>query len=178
MNSVQASYFAGLLDGEGTICIWRTVRQRDKNTNRTPLYSLQVSIGMIEPALAIYELHRLWQGWIGKSGAQPKRFGCKNGAIVRWYKTSKEAYEFLKVIYPYLIVKKEQAELAIKFQEALMTNRAQGQWREGSRWVARPEDVTSLYESYHQAMRDLNHRLPHQQRLSETTPSDGGEAIV
>lgn len=178
MNSIQAAYLAGIIDGEGSICIYKSIRKRDNGLNRTPVYILMVTVGMIEPALAIHYLHDLWNGWLQRSGQQLTRMGCKNGDIIRWSRSSRHALEFLKIVYPYLIVKKAQAELGIKFQEELQNSsgRSTGrsQWREGSRWIARPQDVTDLYDGYYRAMKSLNHP----QRLNEIPPVGTGEVIV
>ena len=44
----------------------------------------------------------------------------RKNPIYEWILTHKKAYEFLKIITPFLKYKRPQAELAIKFQQRLL----------------------------------------------------------
>lgn len=92
---------AGFIDGEGCI------RINSYTSRKSTLYNivLKVSQKKKEP---LEILVSLFGGKIGK-------YGQRN--IYQWQVTNKMANEALKSLLPYLILKKEQAELALSFQE-------------------------------------------------------------
>jgi hypothetical protein len=159
MNSEQQAYFAGLMDGEGTVTIlkiWCIVRA---GRQKTPGYQLRIQIGMKEPAEAIVRLHELVPGYI-------TRYGDKTCCMMRWVLTAKRAYAFLQEVYPHMITKKRQAELALKFQEHV---RQLGHtWGGGQYGQNRPrsQEVLDSLDAYYLSMKALNHP----QRLSDPTP--------
>lgn len=90
---------AGFFDGEGCISI---IKHTKKNWN--PTYFLQAQVG---------QKYGSTLDWVKEN------FG---GNVYKkrdqtWIVTNFKAYEFIKLLAPYLQYKKPQAELAIKFYE-------------------------------------------------------------
>lgn len=110
---------AGFFDGEGCVGVYvlppSPVRKLHRvtlvvnaaNTDRRPLELLKRFGGT----------H--FVSW--KSGRPGQRI------VYRWQIQGQQAYLFLLAVLPYLVVKKEQAELAIKFWELPWRTKRQGQ---------------------------------------------------
>jgi hypothetical protein len=101
------AYAAGFFDGEGCIVIRRT----RGNTFWT-------SVRITSTDLPIIEWMR--KNFGGATGVQPPN---KNAKVCRpcwfWGMGSKSATEFLKKIAPLLVIKRQQADLAIEFQSRI-----------------------------------------------------------
>ena len=98
----NVEYLAGLFDGEGCITIRK---QRDISAKRGYTYALLVDVSQKRSAV-LFEYKTRWGGSIGKG----KR--CD-----RWQVYSSKAKYALKDLAPYLIVKREEAIIAIEFQD-------------------------------------------------------------
>jgi len=106
MPPLTAAYVAGLIDGEG--CIGITV-----NNRRTkPTYQARIDVGMSEKALPLLEaLRRQYGGSLSKTRESTSAWG----AAWRWALTSRaETTPFLRAIKPHLMLKAEQADLALR----------------------------------------------------------------
>lgn len=117
-------YFAGLFDGEGTVGIYAVSNGKKTESGNKNYWSIKLSIvGSHRPQIeAAY-----WHFYVGQLSTQkrqalqkfPKGKSidpklCKQGW--RWMVQRKsEVLEVLERIYPYLIEKKEQAKICIKF---------------------------------------------------------------
>lgn len=102
-------YVAGLFDGEGCIII---ARQEFPNHVR---YQLHVHIAMSDPR-ALIAVQKECGGsfhW----GTQRKNPAHR--PLHSWHVTSRAALDFLRRVEPYLIVKRDEAKLAIEFQEGM-----------------------------------------------------------
>jgi len=109
MRKVDLAYVAGIVDGEGTICIHQDRAKSGKvylqlrvdvtNTNEWLIQWLKFALGGHVDVSRRAERGKNWKpAW-------------------RWSVSANQASAFLKLIYPYLRLKKPQAEIAIKFQE-------------------------------------------------------------
>ena len=99
-NKQDLSYLAGFFDGEGCISILKYSKKAKWNAS----YFLQAQIG---------QKYGSTLDWVKEN------FG---GNVYKkrdqtWIVTNFKAYEFIKLLMPYLKYKKPQAELAIKFYE-------------------------------------------------------------
>ncbi|MBA7663937.1 hypothetical protein ES703_71985 [subsurface metagenome] len=103
-NELEVAYIAGLFDGEGSIFI-----SRDSRSYNNP-GSLVVSLGMT----AREPLDLLSRIFGGRTKTH-KRYPPHN-TLYDWRLGSKKAEVFLRIVKPYLIVKKEEANLALSFQ--------------------------------------------------------------
>lgn len=99
MDNIKLSYLAGFFDGEGCISILKTTK---KNWN--PSYFLQAQIGQKYGSILDW-IKENFGGNVYKKRDQT------------WIVTNFKAYEFIKLIEPYLKYKNPQAKLAIKFYE-------------------------------------------------------------
>lgn len=98
----ELAYAAGLFDGEGSICICR-------NRNR---YSLLAQVTNTNP-YATELFHELFGGSVSD---YYKKLNTKK-RIFHWVVQGERAGDFLAIIYPYLRMKRKQAELAFEFLE-------------------------------------------------------------
>lgn len=116
MEEVKLAYIAGILDGEGSIMIQRQssksfMKQRAKSGCFHPHYAPCIRIGMLErePLDLIVNTTLLGEVY------EEKPYHRKR-PMFRWMlRAKKEIHEFLTLVMPYLIVKKKQAELCLKF---------------------------------------------------------------
>jgi len=128
MKRTDLAYVAGMLDGDGYISI---CRNRCK-----PQTMLRVGISNTNQWL-IEWLHFGFGGGISK---HKERGNCKTKW--NWIISSNKAVEFLKLISPYLKLKRPQAELAIQFQS-------------GRRWCNKHHPKTDKEKAIEEAQRLL-----------------------
>lgn len=105
------AYVAGLIDGEG--CIYLAVKQGKKK-----YYSARVDVGMTHKALSILEgLQNMYQGRLRLFRPQTEKWE----AAYSWSVFGQEAVAFLRMIHPFLILKKEQASIVLRIYDLLAT---------------------------------------------------------
>lgn len=150
-KAVKRAYTAGLIDGEGTITIDKRVRPN------TVWYQVHIRVAMTKNAPLI----KMQQWWGGHVNTEPYRHADDNGGkwstYYAWQLWTSEAVGFLTKIEPYLILKKENARVAIEFQQRIHP--------QGRSIVSQEEHA--IREKLYQRMKTLNHRGLHLQRLSE-----------
>lgn len=106
-NVKDLNWMAGFFDGEGCICLTK----RHRRNNLYPEYELKLSIGQANP-LPLYVFSKSFGGNVNKRG---------DGYYV-WQISSKKSIEALKYLIPSLVLKKKEAQAALKFSK-LMTSR-------------------------------------------------------
>jgi len=133
-DKAQYGYLAGIVDGEGTITICRSEYMNEKkgkyrNGQRylTIGFHVKVSVKNTDVRLVKW-LKSRFGGEYYKSTAENANW--KDGYV--WHHAAESKQEFLLAILPYLIVKREQALVALEFL------------RLGS--VRNPEKRQELYE--------------------------------
>jgi len=101
MNENEINYWAGLFDGKGYIGI---IKKKPSKSNPYGQYILQASITQkFMPEVPIEEF-----GGVVYQDISSKTY--------KWmFNSTQSALKFLKAIYPYLRVKKHQAEIAFEF---------------------------------------------------------------
>lgn len=124
MSNEDCRWLALFLDTEGNIIV-----RRSRNKGKCDDYSAQIAIGNTNRAI-VDEAHRIVG--CGNVNVRPG----KNAPMYYLTFSSKIAAAILRRVYPYLIVKKRQAHLAM-FAQSLLKNRG-GQ--------NRPSDVTATLE--------------------------------
>ncbi len=98
---LSAEYFAGFFDGEGTICILK----RDM--------SLVVSIvNTHQPILLLIQ---------AQYGGSFHDRNDRGSYVLKW--VSNKAVPVIEVMYPHLILKRAQADLALAFQHLVTTDK-------------------------------------------------------
>ncbi len=107
----RAAYAAGIIDGEGYIGIKCSERA---HVQRSRSHRVYVAVGNTDEGMIEF-LNNNFGGSV-----EYKEFPEQNRAPMwRWRTSAKNAVDFLKFIYPYLITKKEQAEVAFALQETM-----------------------------------------------------------
>ena len=109
MTDIELAYFAGLFDGEGCVQIAHHKPQRGK---RTEQHTLRCAVNMVNKRCVSSFLA------FGGSMCQKTRDigNPKWQPQWTWSISSNQAMGFLKILLPFIHLKKEQFELAIEFQ--------------------------------------------------------------
>lgn len=110
---MDLSYLAGFFDGEGSISISRIKGKLGRND----IFVVLISISNTNPEILSY-ICKEFGGNFHQTKHQIKD-GYKRKNIYKWSASSKIAENFLSKILPYLILKKEQANMALEFQKTL-----------------------------------------------------------
>lgn len=110
MNEVEKAYIAGIVDGEGTIGLWR----HHKNETHTP------NVTVANNSLTLLQWIRSKVGGVIVS---KKKRQAHHGDSYAWSIRQDRAISFLNEIKGYLIIKKQQAEL-ITGEYKAVTHRA------------------------------------------------------
>jgi len=106
-NKTKYAYAAGLLDGEGCIRIGKRLPRNGRST----AYNLNVQISQKDGKMIDW----LYGNFGGVVYLQRKHNDTT--WIYVWIVTDIKAFDFLKKVLPFMIYKKPQAELAIRFQQ-------------------------------------------------------------
>ncbi|GAH99585.1 unnamed protein product, partial [marine sediment metagenome] len=101
-NEQEIAYLAGFFDGEGCVLL------KFNYSAGGPSSYLSVQLANVFPA-PLYLCQRIFGG---KVSLAKSRHGCN--AVYQWGVYSKKAETFLTVVLPYLIIKKEEAVLALQ----------------------------------------------------------------
>ena len=108
MKKTDLAYTAGIIDGEGSIGI---AKQKRKTCKRGYSFILYVQVNSSDEWLCQW-LKFAFGGSISHS------INNAGNPMWHWIIGNRQALAFLRLVTPYLNLKKPQAELAIKFQEA------------------------------------------------------------
>src|SRR3990172_3163537 len=116
----ERAYLAGLVDGEGCISI---SEYRNPKKTATTILTLSLTVSSCDKDILDYWAEKTGLGsvFIGTRARSNSRTGYS------WRLCSNKAVELIDLIYPYLMLKKEQADIAVKFQETM------GMRRDGKR---------------------------------------------
>lgn len=110
MTDVELAYMAGIVDGEGSICIVKHSGAKD-TPRKHPIYRAHVSVSQCDIRLPNWIKER-FGGYVSNLGV-PKK-GHKQA--YSWQITgTKQCLPFLQAIRPYLLLKTRQADIAIDF---------------------------------------------------------------
>jgi excisionase family DNA binding protein len=126
LSQVNLAYIAGLFDGEGSISI----------THRKQWNYFYLGITISNTYLPVVErVQQLLGGSIGG-----KRYKNPKYKIGYWWRIDcRQAGQVLEMLLPYLIIKRQKAIVAIKFQNSIRINTTQG--RNGRLLPLSPEEV-------------------------------------
>jgi len=121
LTITDLAYAAALVDGEGCVGIKRSKGIRPKRGSVSPEYRVYILVAnTYKPVIDWMQLK--FGGSVGFR--QPKQDcvdGRKRKVCYRWRLASASAVMFLRLIRPYMIIKKDQADLCFMFQESVQT---------------------------------------------------------
>lgn len=147
MRETEIAYLAGFFDGEGCIQINKVGTELAKRYNKNGRYYLMVSVNQVNPA----PLEILQKSYNGTIGPHAEKTSTKRKTWV-WRVQGKHADKFLEDILPYLLVKKEEALVALQFRETF--------WPNGRKHRNLPltDEEISKREEYRLKIRDIKKR--------------------
>jgi hypothetical protein len=117
---MEDAYFAGLFDGEGCISINKTSGPKNKPYKR---YGFQLRVSVTNTNIDI--LNALQEKYGGKVYIRKKKNARDYG---NWITVSNQCLEPLKSWLPYLIIKKNQALVALDFQSDRKNYKTDEEW--------------------------------------------------
>ena len=143
MRKLTSAYLAGIIDGDGYISILKTKRGTKKSfhSSRDYIYVPVVKVAMVDKEF-IQWLHTSFGG-----NFETRPAFNNNRESYCWTLRKALVEDFLHDIYPYLRIKKRQAELVFKFKNL---NLGAGKTIDDANWAKRDD----LYEQ----IRSLNKR--------------------
>lgn len=110
---ITNAYMAGLLDGEGYIAISNNCVGKSKKYLR-----LVVKISMVDDVRLLESVHSKWGGYIRNRKAR----SVNHRSTVEWVLENSKAEVLLQNLYPYMVVKKQQAGIGIEFRKFVSYN--------------------------------------------------------
>jgi len=114
ITELERAYLAGFIDGEGCISI---IEQRRTNSPMPSLHVV-VAVSSCEKTILDYWAEKTGLGSVNLS--TKARGNSRNGYL--WQVSARKAMGLLVMVYPYLILKKPQADVAFDFQETIYKN--------------------------------------------------------
>ena len=107
MNELESAYIAGIIDSGGSISMAKTRDHRQRGER----VRLHVQISDTSASLVPY-LCRV----AGGRRRKPCPAALRDRPVHRWELSDSEMAPFLEAIFPYLVVKQDQAAIAIRFR--------------------------------------------------------------
>lgn len=111
--NVVLAYTAGLIDGEAYIGIDHQNAAKFSGKRRSDFYRMNVSVNVTDKSMTDF-LMRHFGGYYRTR----KRLTVNGRLVHSWYIDGDRAIAFLKAILPYMVAKKDQARLGIKFRKS------------------------------------------------------------
>ena len=114
LTEIEKAYLAGLIDGEGSISIKKRIKGKPKRI--TPEYRLVITVTNTCRDVIYFILDKI-KGMSGFYTKFERIRNPKRKPIFEIQLRDKTAELLLKEIFPYLIIKKKQAELGLRLRE-------------------------------------------------------------
>jgi len=157
LRKTLLSYIAGFVDGEGCITIIKH-NTHSKAGGKSPHYQSAVAIAMTDPRV----LEIIQKNFGGSLRKRDKSASWKKKhwkQVYHWSIVAQQAIPFIKAIRPYLILKAEEADIAIELQQHIIDRRKD---MYGGKRGRNPlsDEVLAHRESLRQKIRNLK-RLEH-----------------
>lgn len=138
MSKYDNAYYAGLIDGDG--CIGSHCQNSTRvDGTKLKIWDVQVQVGIKVSNYALSKVQSIWGGSL-----ETDKYGT-----LRWVIRGKLCEKFLKDIYPFLVIKKKQAKVALKIRK---TKEKKG----GLRRL--PKNVQVLRENLISELKSLHHK--------------------
>lgn len=111
ITELERAYLAGLFDGEGCLSIVEDTSK--KKITPTPVLTLVAVVSSCDKFILDY--------WKNKTGIGSVNLSKKASGNARdgfaWVVSGKSAVDLINLMYPYLLIKKDEADIAYRFQE-------------------------------------------------------------
>ena len=150
MNREKIAYIAGMFDGEGSISIMKVL---PRNGRVNIEYKTVVSISNTFEPVIIWIKEKLNSGYISRT--VNKKYP-QHKPNYRWMASYQQAYVFLKMVLPYLIIKQAQAELAIKLEKSRHNFQQSRKGYKG--FTEQPKSLLEEYDVIRESIQILNQR--------------------
>lgn len=113
----EVAYCSGIFDGEGCVIInWKTYRPKSLHKHiGKQRFATYINVSNIDGRI-IDKLCSIF------GGIPYRSWGGKNRTMYQWRLSGKNAEEAIRIMYPYLISKKEQAKLFLNFRDLVNKN--------------------------------------------------------
>lgn len=152
-TDTDAAYAAGFFDGEGAVMIWRQTKSRsDSNGRRYHRLHVSVRQTSIEPLKWLAQRFAGTITPIRLDRSNPKNAKSKDAWV--WVLSSARAAEFLKAIRPFVVLKQERIDLALRFQATAMKPVRTG----GKGWQKITPELWAQREAMREKLMLLNKR--------------------
>lgn len=135
MKPEDIGWVAGIFDGEGCVHVSKAT------TPYGVQYQLKLSVSNTDPGM-ICRLVRLLGG-----NFRPEKQKGNRKEVYKWYIQGRGAIRVIKLMLPYLVTRKEQAEVALEFERTYQRDS----------WGKVPEE-------YVEARSEIRHRLMEMKR--------------
>lgn len=144
-NEIELAYMAGIVDGEGSIGIVGSfakyrVASGEKKYQR---YSVRVTVYNTKVELLEWIKQRFGGSWTPVS-----RKNYAHAPYYAWYVGHTKAAELANLLMPYLVIKRKQAEIIVKFAETFSHRHARGT----------PKNILEMRDGMRSEMTELNRR--------------------
>ncbi|MBU0791738.1 MAG: LAGLIDADG family homing endonuclease, partial [Gammaproteobacteria bacterium] len=128
-SDVELAWVAGIIDGEGCISVIKS--KVNKKEGVYFRYQLNIYVGMIHKP-TIYRIKDIFK--FGHLAKDDRGSECSRTRFI-WGVSCNQAEAVLKAILPFMITKKEEARVALEFQEN--TDRSGGKYPSKGEWKKR-----------------------------------------
>lgn len=115
-QALRYAYVAGLIDGEGSFCMCKSVGKASRAQGRTsPIYNCRIRIGMVSKIAVQYVANTFpGMGAFYNEGVRKDR--PNHQVMYRWEVSNrKHVCQIIDALIPYLVIKREQAYLLLEF---------------------------------------------------------------
>ncbi|HXX96663.1 MAG TPA: hypothetical protein VEL11_06055 [Candidatus Bathyarchaeia archaeon] len=141
----QASYLAGLMDGEGTFFIGN-YGNRDKNRGNG-FFQTVLKVTTTDKCIAEWLFHN-FGGWHSEYTPAQRAKNCK-GPVYSWACTGDRLTHLCEIMLPYLIAKRDQALILLDMRKTYQS----------TEYVKGKQGVQSVPDYIHNRRRELMKKL-------------------
>uniref|UniRef100_A0A6M3J2L2 Putative homing endonuclease n=1 Tax=viral metagenome TaxID=1070528 RepID=A0A6M3J2L2_9ZZZZ len=114
LTPTDAAYLAGIIDGEGSIGLNKV---HSNSIDHTSTYVIRMRVANTDKALMDWICVKVGYGSVRKVKVGEDKSHYKQA--YEWYLSNRRVIDVLKQIYPYLKVKRLQADVAFEYQETI-----------------------------------------------------------
>lgn len=138
LSELDLGYLAALIDTQGTLYISEEFKKHSPN----PQHTLTVVVTLTDLQVLAF-----WRSKTGLGSLQ-RSMNRKNGTTWHWRINAHAAEALLKLVHGHLMIKREQARIALEFRGTYVKRNPQ---------ELLDEATIGLRRAFRQAMLDMNH---------------------